>query len=175
MQPVPPSPSRHGPCAAAPRIGLREFDHAVPGASDALRALGLAVDATGLEKRLTELVKVRVSQMNGCAFCLQLHLGWARKAGVPDPQLDLLPVWREAGCFDARECAALEWAEALTRMERAPVDDDLHARAAAAFAPPELAALTAAVAAINAWNRIAGALRFALPGSEGTARTPLTD
>lgn len=151
-----------GPALPAnePRIGWQTFEQAVPGASDALRSLSRAVADAGLEHRLAELVKVRVSQMNGCAFCLHLHLNWARKAGVPDSQLDMLAVWHEARGFGPRERAALAWAEALTRMERSPVDDATYAAAADAFTPSELAALTTAIAAINAWNRIAGALRF---------------
>ena len=152
--------------STAPRISWQAFDLAVPGAVAALRSLGQAVEATGLEKRLIELLKVRVSQINGCAFCLKLHLDWARKAGVPDLQLDLVATWREVACFDARERAALDWAEALTRMPVAHVDDAAHAQAAQQFDERQLAALTAAIATINAWNRIAGALRFAPPGLE---------
>ncbi len=146
-----------------PRMTWAAYDAAVPGAVAALRSLGQAIEAAGLDKRLAELVKVRVSQINGCAFCLALHLDWARKAGVPQAQLDRLPVWREADAFDARERAALAWAEALTCMATAPIEDALHAELQAQFEPPLLAALTTAIGQINAWNRIAGALRFKAP------------
>lgn len=155
--------------ACAPRIDWATFDHAVPGAVAALRSLSQAVDATGLDKRLTELVKVRVSQLNGCAFCLKLHLDWARKAGVPELALDLLATWREVPVFDARERAALAWAEALTSMAGQHVGDADFQDAAQQFSQTELAALTSAIAAINAWNRIAGSLRFEPPGLRAVA------
>ena len=153
----------------APRVDWATFDQAVPGAVAALRSLSQAVDATGLDKRLTELVKVRVSQLNGCAFCLKLHLDWARKAGVPGLALDLLATWREVEVFDARERAALAWAEALTGMAAQHVSDAAFAEAARQFGQTELAALTTAIATINAWNRIAGALRFEPPGLRAPA------
>ncbi|MBV8469348.1 MAG: carboxymuconolactone decarboxylase family protein [Burkholderiaceae bacterium] len=155
--------------AHTPHISWPAFEQAVPGAVAALRNLAQAVESAGLDKKLSELLKVRVSQINGCAFCLQLHLDWARKAGVSPLQLDLLPTWREVSCFDARERAALAWAEALTRMAQAPIDDALHATVASHFSTTELAALTGAIANINAWNRIAGALRFTPPGLEHAA------
>ena len=153
----------------APRIDWATFDQAVPGAVAALRSLSQAVDATGLDKRLTELVKVRVSQLNGCAFCLKLHLDWARKAGVPGLALDLLATWREVELFDARERAALAWAEALTGMAARHVSDAAFSEAAQQFGQTELAALTTAIATINAWNRIAGSLRFEPPGLRAPA------
>ena len=153
----------------APRIDWATFDQAVPGAVAALRSLSQAVDATGLDKRLTELVKVRVSQLNGCAFCLKLHLDWARKAGVPGLALDLLATWREVEVFDVRERAALAWAEALTGMAARHVSDAAFAEAARQFGQTELAALTTAIATINAWNRIAGSLRFEPPGLRAPA------
>ncbi|MGE3861690.1 MAG: carboxymuconolactone decarboxylase family protein [Burkholderiaceae bacterium] len=140
------------------------FERAVPGAVAALRSLGQAIDGAGLDKRLIELIKVRISQINACAYCLKLHLDWARQAGVPPVQLDLVATWREAGCFDARERAALEWAEALAGMAMSHVSDETYERAARQFSEVQLAALTTAIATINAWNRIAGSLRFTPPG-----------
>ena len=133
----------------------------------ALLKLSGHVDATGLPRALSELVKIRVSQINGCAFCLKLHLDLARRLALPQVQLDLLATWRDATCFDTRERAALEWAEALTRMATAPVTDAVHQRLAQVFEPREIAALTTAIATINAWNRIAGPLRFVPPGLAG--------
>ncbi|MHB1670297.1 carboxymuconolactone decarboxylase family protein [Thiomonas sp.] len=115
--------------ASTPRISWDAFEHNLPTAPAALRALGKTVDDSGLDKRLTELIKLRVSQINGCAYCIQYHLNQARRLGVPDHQLDLVAAWRDAGVFTARECAAL----------------------------------TTAIATINAWNRIAGTLRFTPP------------
>ena len=148
----------------SPRLSGPNFDKAVPGAMTALRNLGQAVSETGLDKRLVELLKIRVSQINGCAYCLKLHLDWARQAGVPQLQTDLVATWRDVACFDARERAALAWAERLTYMAVQHVGDDVYEQVRQQFSQTELAALTAAVANINAWNRIAGALRFPLPG-----------
>ena len=148
----------------APRMDFAAFEKALPAAVASLRTLGKAVEAAGLGKELTELLKVRVSQINGCAYCLKLHLDWARQANVNSVKLDLVAVWREASCFDARERAALSWAESLTRIAEWHVDDRLFEQTSAHFPPTELAALTTAIATINAWNRIAGALRFTPAG-----------
>lgn len=147
----------------SPRMSWAAFEKSVPGAVAALRSLGQAVSDTGLDKRLLELVKIRVSQINGCAYCLKLHLDWARQAGVPQMHLDLVATWRDVACFEPRERAALAWAENLTCMMSQHVSDEAYEYARQQFAETELAALTTAVAAINAWNRIAGSLRFALP------------
>lgn len=144
-----------------PRLDAPDFTRTAPAVYAAMLALGKAVDDAGLEKELTELVKVRASQINGCAYCLQLHLDVARKAGVPQAKLDLVATWREAGAFSARECAALAWTEALTDVARQGAPDELHAQVAAQFPGAQLAFLTTAIATINAWNRIAVALRFA--------------
>lgn len=136
-----------------------DFARCAPDARAGLQGVSKAVDAV-LPKALTELVKLRVSQLNACAFCLQFHLDLARKAGVSQAQLDLLPAWREAGLFSDREQAALQWAEAL--MQPAEHERVEHARAVASqqFNPEELAMLAAAVGVINAWNRIAVGLGF---------------
>lgn len=141
----------------------RAFEQAAPGVATALKMLGQAVDASGLDKQLTELLKLRASQLNACAFCLQFHLNIARKIGLPQSKVDLLATWRDAGVFTARERAALAWTEALTLMARQPVADALQAELAAEFSASEILFLTATVGAINAWNRIAGALRFPPP------------
>ncbi|ESJ20171.1 MULTISPECIES: carboxymuconolactone decarboxylase family protein [unclassified Cupriavidus] len=130
-----------------------------------LLGIGKSVDATGLDKRLTELVKLRVSQLNGCAFCTALHANIARKAGVPQVQLDLLAAWRDAGEFSPRDVAALAWAEHLTRMAQAPIPDDAYAALREQFSEEEAVQLTVTIGTINAWNRIAGSLRF--PASQG--------
>ena len=150
----------------APRIDRPEFAQLTPGVSEALLALGKAIAASGLPAELLELVKLRASQLNGCAFCLQFHLNAARRLEVPVPKLDLLAAWREAPVYTPRERIALEWTEALTlTAERAAggADDALYARALAEFGAAPLSFLTAAIATINAWNRIAMALRFTPP------------
>lgn len=149
--------------AHIPRISRADYDDLAPAAVAALRALGKAVDDSGLEKTLTELIKIRASQINGCAFCIQFHLNMARKLGVEAAKLDLLAAWREVGVYTARERAALAWTEALTRMDRHSVSDATYAQVQAQFTRSEIAFLTASVGAINAWNRIAGALHFEPP------------
>ncbi|MCZ8074497.1 MAG: carboxymuconolactone decarboxylase family protein [Paucibacter sp.] len=146
------------------RIDWAAFETHAGGVVGALRDYSRAVDASGLDKGLVELLKLRASQINGCAFCLQFHLNLARKLGLPQRQLDQLAAWRDSHAFSARERAALAWTEALTRMSAAPVEGTLYAELQAQFSEGEIANLTAAIAAINAWNRIAGALRFTPPG-----------
>lgn len=146
-----------------PRISWNDFDRAAPAVTVALRALGQAVDDSGLDKSLTELIKLRASQINGCAYCIQYHLNLARRVGVVPAKLDLVAAWREAGIYGARERAALAWAEALTRMAERPVCDAVYTELQAQFSETEIAFLTSAIGAINAWNRIAGALQFAPP------------
>ncbi|QPF73044.1 carboxymuconolactone decarboxylase family protein [Roseateles sp. DAIF2] len=147
----------------APRIDRPEFAALTPGVSEALLALGKAIKASGLPEDLLELVKLRASQLNGCAFCLQFHLNVARQLKVETPKIDLLAAWREAPVYSARERIALAWTEALTLAPQGGADDALYAAALAEFGAAPLAFLTAAIANINAWNRIAMGLRFAPP------------
>jgi AhpD family alkylhydroperoxidase len=135
----------------------------VPDAPAAIRALGAAAEQAGLDPGMLELVKLRASQINGCAFCVQYHIDLALGLGVPRPKLDLVAVWREAGIFDAREMAALAWAETLTLLAETRVPDAAYEAARAVFDDRELAALTVAVATINVWNRISVAYRFPPP------------
>lgn len=146
-----------------PRLDYASFNQLAPAAGAALRALGQAVDDSGLEKSLTELIKLRASQLNGCAFCLQFHLNLARALPLPPAKLDLLATWRDAHVYTERERAALAWTEALTLMAGQHVDDAVFAQLQCHFSAGEIAFLSAAVANINAWNRIAGALRFTAP------------
>ena len=157
------SPSSES-AALQPHQDWAQFEQHAGGVVSALRDYSRAVDASGLDKGLVELLKLRASQINGCAFCLQFHLNLARKLRVPQAQLDQLAAWRDSPLFSARERAALAWTEALTRMAAAPVEDGLYAQLQAQFSDVEIANLTAAIGAINAWNRIAGALRFTPPG-----------
>lgn len=139
------------------------YEKTAPGVIAALSQLGKAIDESGLEKSLTELIKLRASQMNGCAFCLQFHLNLARKIELPQHKIDLLAAWRDTEIYSARERAALAWTEALTLMSQQHIATEVYAELAASFSPTEIAFLTAAIGAINAWNRIAGALQFAPP------------
>ncbi|MGD9845655.1 MAG: carboxymuconolactone decarboxylase family protein [Variibacter sp.] len=126
----------------------------------ALTAIGKAVDDTGLEKSLTELVKLRVSQINGCAFCMQHHLTVARHAGVAAEKIDLLAGWRDAGIFSERERAALGWAESLTGIAQSHPDAAALATAQKHFSHDELLFLTVAIGQINMWNRIGAGLHL---------------
>jgi len=117
------------------------------------------VQGSGLPHGLLEIVRLRVSQINGCAFCIAMHVPLARKSGVTEHQLELVAVWHEAPVFSARERAALAWAEALTRLSGATVSDEVYAQLEAQFSPKEIADLSFAVAEINAWNRLMVASR----------------
>jgi AhpD family alkylhydroperoxidase len=143
-----------------PRIAWSEYEHVAPETVAALRALGKAIDDSGLEKPLTELLKVRASQLNGCAYCLHFHLVSARKVDVAAAKLDLVATWRDVGVFTARERAALAWTESLTLMAQYPVSDAIYAERREHFSTSEIVFLTATVSLINAWNRVAGGLRF---------------
>jgi len=145
------------------RIGWQEFQKLAPDAYAAISAISKAVSASSLEKDLVEMLKLRASQINGCAFCTQYHLNEARRLGVASSKLDLLAVWREAGIFSEREQAALAWTEKLTRIAGDHVSDEEYAAIAAHFAPAELSMLTTAIGLINIWNRIAGPFRFTPP------------
>lgn len=137
-----------------------DFKRLAPAAHAAIMALGKAIEESGLSKELLELIKIRVSQINGCTFCTQLHLNVARRQGVAQEKLDLVAVWRDADIFSDTERAALAWAEILTDVGRQGVSDEIYAIAQKQFAEEELVYLTAAVGHINLWNRIAIAFRF---------------
>lgn len=147
--------------ASEARTDYAAFEKIAPGVRDALTALSKAVIASGLDRQLVELIKVRASQVNGCAYCLQFHLTYARKLGVPPAKLDLVGVWRDARVFSEREMAALAWTEALTGVSPKGVSDETYAAVAKEFNESELVFLTSAIGTINAWNRIAMAFRFA--------------
>ena len=156
--------------AADVRMEFSEFEKIGPEARAALSALSKAVEDSGLEKGLIELLKIRASQVNGCAFCVQFHLNLARKAGVAQTKLDLVAVWRDAGVFSEREMAALAWTEELTKVTPNGVGNEAYGAAERAFTKSELVFLTVAVASINTWNRIAMAFRFTPPIPQERAR-----
>ncbi|WP_238120159.1 MULTISPECIES: carboxymuconolactone decarboxylase family protein [unclassified Xanthobacter] len=146
-----------------PRPDYKSFIDSAPDIYAGLAALTKGVDASGLEKGLTELVKVRVSQINGCAFCLKFHVGLARKVGVSGQKLDLVAAWRDAGLYSERESAALAWAEALTELGEGAASEAAWAALRVVFSEAEATYLTVSIATINAWNRIGVGLRFAPP------------
>ena len=124
---------------------------------DALKAmLGLErVANSGLDDpRLLNLIKIRASQINGCAYCVGLHAAEAREHGETDERLDMVAVWREAECFGRAERAALAWCEALTRLPDSGAPDELFDELAHRFTSEQVLALTLAIVAINGWNRL---------------------
>ena len=152
----------------SPRLPYREFAKAAASIHASLIAISKAVGDSGLDKGLLELVKLRASQINGCVFCLQLHLGLARQAGVSPVKIDLLAAWRESGVFSAREAAALAWTETLTSLGPTAASDVDYAALLSEFNESEAMFLTVAIGLINQWNRIAIGLRFA-PISAGAS------
>ena len=136
-----------------------DFYKANPQAIKALLALEEQIGKSSLEKSLAELVRLRASQINGCAFCVDMHTSDARKGGETDRRLATVVVWRETPFFTDRERAALEWTEAVTLVSREHVPDAVWEAVKPHFTEAELVDLTLLVAAINSWNRFAIAFR----------------
>lgn len=135
-----------------------------PHAYPAVAALQKYIDSCGLERLLLELVRLRASQINGCAFCLDMHTKDARALGETEQRLYLLSAWRGSPFYTDRERAALEWTEAVTLVSETHVPDEVYERVKKHFSPLELVNLTAAIAMINTWNRLSVAFR-AVPGT----------
>jgi AhpD family alkylhydroperoxidase len=140
-----------------------DYQHAAPKAIKAMYGLELYVRNSGLEHSLLELVKLRVSQINGCAFCIDMHWKDARAAGESEQRLYSLDAWRETPFYTDRERAALDWAETVTLVSQTHVPDEAFARVREHFSDEELVNLTTAIVAINGWNRFGVAFRPA-PG-----------
>ena len=134
-------------------------DELAPHINRAMNALDAASRKTALDKPLLELVRARASQLNGCAYCVDMHTSDAIAAGEAQRRLFVLPVWRETPFFSDRERAALELTEAATRLTDGPVSDEVFGRAAAHFTPTELAELIWTITVINAWNRLGATAR----------------
>ncbi len=130
-----------------------------PAVYQAAAALQTYVDQSGLDAKLRELIKIRASQINGCAFCLAMHTRDARKIGETDERMHLLAAWREAPVYNARERAALAWVEAITLVTQGHVPDEAFEAVRKQFSEKEIVDLTAAAVVINSWNRLAIALR----------------
>lgn len=125
-----------------------------PAGLAALLAVEQYVGSSGLDPKLNILVKTRVSQINGCAYCLHMHTEHAREIGASEMRLYLLDAWRESHLYSARERAALAWAESLTQIAATHAPDDVYDEARSQFTEKELADLTISIAMINAWNRL---------------------
>ena len=162
-----------------------DYAKASPGASRAMVGLESFVRQSGLEHGLLHLIKLRASQINGCAYCIDMHSKDARAAGDTEQRLYALDAWRETPFYTPRERAALAWTEALTNVREGHVPDAVFQEARAHFSEEELVNLTMAVVAINGWNRIAIAFRSvpgtyhpaaaatgAVPAAEATGRSP---
>lgn len=122
---------------------------------NAMYNLGATVRRLGIEPSLIHLVKIRVSQLNGCGFCIDMHTKEARAEGESEQRLYLLSAWWETSLYSERERAALRWAEAVTRLEHQHVPDEIYEQARRVFGEEQLVALTLLVVEINGWNRFA--------------------
>jgi AhpD family alkylhydroperoxidase len=150
-----------------------DYARAFPEGFKIMRTMEAALRQSGLEPSLMELVKMRASQMNGCAYCLDMHSKDARAAGESEQRLYALSAWRETPFFTERERAALAWTEALTNIQQGHASDEAYAEARAHFAEEELARLSFVITQINAWNRIAIGFRSEVgtyqPGAHAVA------
>ena len=149
-----------------------EYTKASPGGYRAMAGLEKFVHECGLEEPLIELVKMRASQLNGCAYCLDMHSKDARAAGETEQRLYVLDAWREAPFYSERERAALAWTEALTLVADKHVPDEVYDEVRQHFSEEELVNLSLAIIAINGWNRLAISFRSEVggyqPGMLGT-------
>jgi len=150
------------------RIDYKVFQGIIPEMATGMAAISHALRKSGMEPEIVELLKIRASQLNGCAFCVQYHLNDARKLNIPAAKLDLLATWREAGIFTEREAAALDWTERVTLLSQHHIDDEAYASVSAHFSEREVAFLTTAIGQINFWNRVAAPLRFTPPIPAGS-------
>ena len=146
------------------------FYQAAPDTMKAMMALENQIASSGLEQSLMELVKTRASQINGCAFCIDMHTKDARKRGETEQRLYLLNAWREAPCYTDRERAALAWTEAVTLISETHAPDDLYNEVRAHFSEAETVNLTMLIGAINTWNRLSISFR-AIPPVKVSAST----
>jgi AhpD family alkylhydroperoxidase len=150
----------------SPRIDVTKY--LTSGLGRAMFTLSSEV-ASKLEPALFELVKIRASQLNGCAYCIDMHTKDARRAGETEQRIYALNAWRETPFFSDRERAALEWTEALTRLADSHVSDDLFDRVRRQFDEVELVTLTFAVIVINGWNRLSISFRPSVGAYEPAA------
>ena len=150
-----------------------DFDAHAPAFSRAMNHLDNAatkeLDRAGIDHRLRELLRLRVSQLNGCAYCVDMHTRDARAAGETEQRLHAIAVWAEAPFFTDRERAALAFTESVTRLASTHVPDEAYAAVAAEFAPEEVGALLSLIVAINAWNALSVASRSWAPEVQGSA------
>lgn len=153
------------------------LSRSAPEAYQALTAfsqtVGRGARDAGLDPRLVELVQIHASQLNGCAYCVRVHVDRATAAGLGADVIAQLPAWRESGVFDGRERAALELTEAFAFIHRGGVPDDVYDRVGGTLSEREYVALSWILVAINAFNRVAIAGRYAVPRRDGDGAAPL--
>ena len=152
------------------RIDYQKFTHE---ALHSLLAIERYLAGSGIDPKLLHLIKLRASQINGCAFCIDMHSKDARAAGETEQRLYELNAWRETPFYSERERAALEWTEALTLISQTHAPDDVFERVSAHFSEKDIVDLTYAIANINTWNRLAIAVR-AVPGTYQPAKKTAT-
>ena len=148
-----------------------DYAAVAPGVMKAMRGLQEYINTTNLEPLLLELVKVRASQINGCAYCVDMHTKDARALGETEQRLYALSVWRETPFYTEHERAALEWTESLTLLSETHVPDEVYEAVREHFTEKELADLTLAVILINGWNRFGVSFRD-VPGTYEPKRKP---
>ena len=150
-----------------------DYAAAVPSVRTAMLGLEKVVHDSDLDPALLELVKIRASQINRCAHCLEMHNRNARAHGESQDRLDLVAAWAEAECFTPRERAALAWCEALTLVAETGAPDDVYDAVSQVFEPAHIVVLTLAIVAINGWNRLNVGLR--IPPGGYAPRSPNGD
>lgn len=142
-----------------------DYPTSAPGIYRTMEALDAYLGDSTLDRSLLYLVQLRASQINGCAYCIDMHWKDLRKLGEPEHRLYALDAWSESPWYTEREAAALAWTEAVTSLGKERVSDEVFRRVREQFEPTELCDLTLAIAAINAWNRLSIAARLDLPGA----------
>jgi len=136
---------------------------ASPDAIKAVMALEESFQKSGLERRLIHLIKLRASIINGCAFCVDMHVKESRHDGLPEQWINLMSVWRESTVYDARERAVLGWVDAVTNLAQTGAPDDAYETLKAHFTEDEMVKITVGIGAINIWNRLAVGFRSQHP------------
>lgn len=140
-----------------------DIDAVEPGSFKAIMGLEMYVQKSGIEKRYLSLVKIRTSQINGCAYCVDMHTKEAEKAGFSNQWIALIAVWKESALFDEKERAVLNWAESITNVSQTGIPDSDFDKMRKHFSNAEIAKLSTAIATINVWNRMALAIRLQHP------------
>ncbi len=143
-----------------PRFDINAVE---PDCFKAIMNLEMYVQKSGIEKRFLHLAKIRTSQINGCAYCVDMHTKEAKKAGFSDQWIALISVWQESALYDDKERAVLNWAESITNIASARASDEDYDQLKNHFGEAEIAKLSTAISTINVWNRMALALRLQHP------------